>query len=106
MKLFKLGDKDMNNTLLATDFGRLLLTNCNYKPSPNPVKEVFSLIDIDRKGYFTLDDYERFLEQVIDAEDPESTDIINICSDLFQMADVAKNEKVEYWGLYLARNSR
>jgi hypothetical protein len=38
MKLFKLGDKSLNNTLMATDFGRLLLTNCNYKPSPNPVK--------------------------------------------------------------------
>lgn len=47
----------MSNTLLATDFGRLLLTNCNYKPSPNPVKQIFSLIDIDRKGFFTLDDY-------------------------------------------------
>lgn len=91
MKLFKLGDKNMKNILLANDFGRLLLTNCNYKPSPNPVKEIFSLIDIDRKGYFTLDDYERFLEQVIDAEDPETTGIIDLCSDLFQQADIGKS---------------
>lgn len=38
MKLFKLADKNMNDVIFATDFGRLLLTNCNYKPSPNPVK--------------------------------------------------------------------
>ena len=105
LKLFKLGDKNLDNNLLATDFGRLLLTVCNYKPSPNLVKEIFSLIDIERRGYFSLDDYERFLEQVVDTEDPESPGVINTCSELFEQADISRAERVEYWGLYLTRNS-
>lgn len=70
IRLFKVADKNMSNSITASEFGKLLLSNCNYKPSPNPVKEIFTLIDIDRKGFFTLDDFEKFLEQVIDADDP------------------------------------
>lgn len=38
IRLFKVADKTMINKISASEFGKLLLSNCNYKPSPNPVK--------------------------------------------------------------------
>jgi len=44
------------------------VTPTHIKPIPNPIREIFSLIDIKQKGYFTLEDYQRFLEQVLESE--------------------------------------
>lgn len=96
----------MNNTIIASEFGKLLLSNCNYKPSPNPVKQIFTLIDIDRKGFFTLDDFEKFLEQVIDPEDEQAVSILEVCERLFELADYKGEKKIDYWGFYLTRESK
>lgn len=63
-------DKGDRGYISCLEFGKALdkLLNSQSKPQSNPIREIFSLIDIKQKGYFTLEDYQRFLEQVLESE--------------------------------------
>lgn len=69
-KIFEFCDKEDKGHVNCLDFGKALekLMTTSPKATPNPIREIFSLIDIKQKGFFTLEDYHRFLEQVLESE--------------------------------------
>ena len=70
-EIFELCDKADKGSISCLDFGKVLDKEPalkNNKLNPNPIREIFSLIDIKQKGYFSLEDYQRFLEQVLESE--------------------------------------
>jgi hypothetical protein len=54
----------------ALDFGKALdkVLGKEKAGQLDPIREIFGLIDIKQKGFFNLDDYQKFLEQVLESE--------------------------------------
>jgi Ca2+-binding EF-hand superfamily protein len=73
MDLFDLADKDQDGVITADALGAVLSTRCRSKP--NTVKDVYSLIDIEKNGWFTTTDLERFMNQITEADSPEDSAI-------------------------------
>lgn len=44
----------------------------------DPIREVFGLVDIKQKGFFTLEDYQRFLEQVLESEQDNYEEVASL----------------------------
>ena len=64
----------LTGTLSIVDVGNLFTDFMNYetggqvKSPSNPAKDIYSLLDIDSKGYISDDDIESFLNQLKDAD--------------------------------------
>lgn len=92
-----------SGSISALDFGRTLdkVLSEGKGGQADPIREIFGLIDIKQKGFFNLEDYQKFLEQVLESEQDNYDQMarlayryINLSLRLFELADVAKTKKV------------
>lgn len=73
LDLFDLADNDQDGIIAAEAFGAILNTRCRLRQ--NTVRDVYSLIDIEKNGWFNQADLDRFLNQILEPDTPESSTI-------------------------------
>ena len=85
--------------------GRFLekIINKKYKRE-NDAQSIYSLLDIDKKGFIREDDVQLFLEQFEQANVDGFDEIQDLLWSIFEMASESDEEGkqvVDYWGLYI-----
>lgn len=81
---------------LATSFG------LEKSSESNPAKDVYTLLDIDQKGFISLGDIEGFLTQL---EEAGIECLQELSAKLWKLYENSEEDgKLEYWTMYLLKD--
>jgi hypothetical protein len=98
-RLFQLADVDGNGRISIDQLGELLDKTAMKKE--NPVRELFNLIDMEKVGRVTYEDYTRFLNQISESEQADFETARKAAEKVFKYSDMNGQDKISYWSMYL-----
>jgi hypothetical protein len=98
-QIFQLADADGDGRISIDQLGELL--NKTAKKKENPVRELFNLIDMEKVGWVTYEDYTRFLNQISESEQADFEMARKAAEKVFRYAHVNGDDKISYWSMYL-----